>query len=178
MDSRRVRVVSLFFFLPLPTKHSGKKCPLIAFGFSSFRKSGLVDFFFLGKIPSPSLHQVLRATFRLLYSQKARDHPDVARRQVHRYVVTYEDSVSPSLLGQVPWQQNYWLPKQLQSTECTRFLRDFCLLFVFCCCCCSALHLLAVNRLCYYFDCRKCSEMFRITVDIFGECVSARASGK
>lgn len=55
MDSRRVRVV--FFFLPLPTKHSGKKCPLIAFGFSVFRKSGLLDFFFSGKIPS--LHQVL-----------------------------------------------------------------------------------------------------------------------
>lgn len=33
MDSRRVRVVFFFFFLPLPTKHSGKKCPLIAFVF-------------------------------------------------------------------------------------------------------------------------------------------------
>lgn len=102
----------LLFFLLISTVV--KSVLLIAFIFGMFCKSGH--------------YKVSNSVLRPLYSQKVWDHVKVVQRCI-RYAGTYIDSVSPSLLGQVPWQQNSWLPKQLWTTECTRYLQvSLCLI--------------------------------------------------
>lgn len=107
VDSRRV--LHLFKFFPPNNKHSGQVSFLIALIFCMFCKSGLKD---------QTLCWVHFTVWRFGTMWTWSEGASICKEP-------YKDSVSPSLLGQVPWQQNSWLPKQLWTRECTRYTPGF-----------------------------------------------------